>query len=102
MTPIIASVITEKSMRSASRGIYTFKVALDSTKSQIKQAIETMFKVNVISLNILRRHVSAKSTGSKRLTGNPSQIKFVSLHLAKGQSIELFDVKDSAEAGQGK
>ena len=100
---LIKPVITEKSMRSAASGIYTFKVTLDSTKSSVKQAVESMFKVKVVSLNILRRHVSAKSTGSKRLTGNPSQTKFASLHLAKGQSIDLFDLKEDLPAGrQGK
>jgi large subunit ribosomal protein L23 len=91
---IIKPVITEKSMRSAAQGLYTFQVELGSTKSEVKHVVEDMFKVKVTNINILRRHVPAKSTGSKRLTGNPSQQKYATLKLKKGQSIDLFDLKE--------
>jgi ribosomal protein L23 len=54
-----------------------------------------MFKVHVVALNILRRHVPAKSTGSKRLTGKPTQTKYATLRLKKGESIDLFDLKEN-------
>ncbi|MFH2085680.1 MAG: 50S ribosomal protein L23 [bacterium] len=92
---LIKPVITEKSMLSARRGIYTFMVLLAAGKNQVKEAVETAFKVKVIAINILRRHVPGKSTGSKRLKGSPSQTKFASVKLVKGQSIDLFDQKDS-------
>ena len=91
---IIKPVITEKSMRAAMNGLYTFQVELGSSKSQVKQAVESMFKVKVVSMNILRRHVSAKSTGPKRLKGTSSQLKYSTLRLKKGQSIDLFDLKE--------
>lgn len=91
---IIKPVITEKSMLSASRGLYTFQVLLGATKSQVKSAVTSLFNVKVVSINILRRHIPAKSTGSKRLTGNSSQDKYAILRLAKGQKIDLFDQKD--------
>ncbi len=91
---LIRPVITEKSMMSASRGLFTFEVLLGASKSQVKQAVESLFKVKVVGMNILRRHLPAKSTGSKRLTGNPGQAKYATLRLAKGQKIDLFDVKE--------
>lgn len=91
---LIRPVITEKSMRSAQTGLYTFEVLLGASKPQVKQVVESTFKVKVLGLSILRRHVPAKSTGSKRLTGKPSQTKFVTLRLAKGQTIDLFDLKE--------
>jgi len=91
---LIKPVITEKSMMSASRGLYTFAVLLGSTKSQVKEAVNTAFKVKVVAINILRRHVPAKGTGSKRLMGNSSQVKYATVKLAKGQKIDLFDLKD--------
>jgi len=99
---LIRPVITEKSMLSASRGTYTFEVALGSTKSQVKQAVETAFKVRVVGINILRRHIPAKTTGPKRLLGTPMKSKYATLRLVKGQTIDLFDIKETAEAGQGK
>lgn len=95
MTTLIKPVITEKSMAAARNGLYTFAVLLGSTKPQVKHSVETTFKVKVISLSILRRHVSAKSTGSKRLSGNPSQAKYATVRLSKGQSIDLFDLKET-------
>jgi len=99
---IIKPIITEKSMLSARNGLYTFQVFLSATKSQVKMAIESTFKVKVTGISILRRHVPAKATGSKRLLGNSAQTKYATVRLSKGQSIELFDVKDPAEAGQKK
>lgn len=93
---LIRPVITEKSMLAASRGHFTFAVLLNSTKHQVKEAVESTFKVNVTNINILRRHVPAKSTGSRRLIGNATQTKIAILTLKKGQSIELFDLKDNA------
>lgn len=81
-------------MGAARNGLYTFEVLLGSTKPQVKTEVESMFKVKVVSVNILRRHVPAKSTGSKRLTGNPSKTKYATLRLTKGQTIDLFDLKE--------
>lgn len=92
---IIKPVITEKSMLGASRGLYTFEVLPLASKSQISQVVETAFKVKVVSLSTSLRHVPAKSTGSKRLKGNPSKAKYATLRLLKGQSIDLFDLKES-------
>ena len=41
---IIAPVITEKSMAERQNGVYTFKVAKDAQKLEIKKAIEEAFK----------------------------------------------------------
>ena len=40
---IIAPVITEKSMAERQNGVYTFKVAKDATKTEIKNAVEEAF-----------------------------------------------------------
>ncbi|PIR99276.1 50S ribosomal protein L23 [Candidatus Collierbacteria bacterium CG10_big_fil_rev_8_21_14_0_10_44_9] len=101
MISLIRPVITEKSMRSSAIGIYTFEVSLHTTKPQIKTEIEATFKVKVVSSNIFRRHVPAKSTGSKRLKGNSSQTKYATLRLKKGQIIDLFDLKESRSQKAG-
>jgi large subunit ribosomal protein L23 len=91
---LIKPIITEKSMMAASRGIYTFGVLLTATKSQIKEAVQTAFKVNVTRVNTSLRHVSAKSTGSKRIMGVEGRAKYATVTLKKGQTIELFDLKE--------
>lgn len=91
---LIKPVITEKSMLSARNGLYTFEVLLGANKSQVKVAVNSTFNVKVTSVNILRRHIPAKGTGSKRLIGNVSQAKYATVRLSKGQTIELFDLKE--------
>jgi large subunit ribosomal protein L23 len=47
-------VITEKSMRGIEMGKYTFEVAQDATKPQIREAVERIFGVRVARVNTLR------------------------------------------------
>ena len=48
---IIAPRITEKSMADALAQQYTFVVNPHATKTQIRHAVEELFKVNVIKVN---------------------------------------------------
>ena len=50
---IIKPVITEKSMDSLQEGKYTFKVAVDANKTQVKHAVEEIFGVEVSKVNIM-------------------------------------------------
>lgn len=91
---LISPVITEKAMKAAARGSFTFKVAPSATKHQVKQAVETTFGVHVTQTNMTRRHVPAARTGAKRLLGQPSFIKLAILTLKSGEKIDLFELKD--------
>ena len=42
---IIAPVVTEKTMTLRNENVYTFKVAKDASKDEIKNAVETAFNV---------------------------------------------------------
>ena len=44
---ILKPVISEKSMDEAQNKKYTFKVAVDATKTEVKEAMEEIFEVNV-------------------------------------------------------
>ncbi len=95
MTTLIKPIITEKSMRAASLGLFTFEVLPSATKSQIKQAVSKAFKVNVTRVNVSLRHQPGKTTGIKRLKSNDGFSKYATVKLAKGQSIELFELKEN-------
>jgi len=89
---IISPVISEKSMKDVSNGKFTFRVAKQAGKKNIKNAIEDKFKVNVvgISTNI----VKGKKTraGTRRIEILKSSWKKAIATLAKGQKIALFDI----------
>lgn len=91
---IMGPVITEKSMLAARGGIFTFHVVVDSTKHQVKHAVEEMFSVKVTRVNISLRHLPAKHTGAKRLSGNDGRAKYATVKLVAGQKIDLFDLKE--------
>ena len=52
---ILKPVVSEKSYALSDRGQYTFVVAPNANKVQIKQAIEEIFNVKVTNVNTLNR-----------------------------------------------
>ena len=59
---IIAPVVSEKSSGLMEQNTYTFTVAKDSNKNQIKHAVEEIFGVQVASVNTLNREGKRKRT----------------------------------------
>ena len=59
---IIAPVVSEKSYGLMEQNTYTFTVAKDSNKNQIKHAVEEIFGVQVASVNTLHREGKRKRT----------------------------------------
>ena len=84
---IVRPVITEKAMKSAENNQVTFVVSLDATKSQIKKAVESVFGVEVKSVNTLRQAGKVKSFRGK--PGVRSDVKKAIITLAKGQTIDV-------------
>ena len=84
---IVRPVITEKAMKSAENNQVTFLVSLNATKPQIKKAIESVFGVEVKSVNTLRQAGKVKSFRGK--PGVRSDVKKAIITLAKGQTIDV-------------
>jgi large subunit ribosomal protein L23 len=51
---ILAPVMSEKSYAGTPEGKYTFRVHSDAHKTQVRQAIEQLFEVNVVRVNIVK------------------------------------------------
>lgn len=60
---IIKPIVTERSMDLLGEGKYTFKVAKDATKSDIKNAVEELFNVQVTKVNTLNVRGKKKRVG---------------------------------------
>ena len=85
---IKAPVITEKSSNIASNGRkYVFKVDAKANKSQIKDAIEKIFKVKVESVNTVNVHPKKKRVG--RYSGMTNKYKKAIVTLVNGNKIDL-------------
>lgn len=84
---IYSPVITEKSTALKERNVYVFKVAKNANKIQIKDAIESTFKVKVLSVNTLNTKPKKKRVG--RYSGFTKSYKKAIVKLADGSSIEM-------------
>ena len=84
---IKAPVITEKSSILAQEGKYVFKVSPKANKTEIKDAIEKIFKVKVESISTINAKVKKRRVG--RYTGLTNRYKKAIVKLAEGQTIDL-------------
>ena len=90
---VIHPVISEKSMDEAQRGKYTFAVHDDANKVQIAAAVEELFKVEVVSVNVLTTKSKEKKGGMRRsrLAGHTTPWRKAIVTLVPGQKIEFFE-----------
>jgi large subunit ribosomal protein L23 len=82
-------IVTEKVTRETGRGVYTFEVALDATKVQIKEAVQQAFNVTVIHVNTSRLMGKKRRLG-KHFGVTPTWKKAV-VTIQPGQKIEFFE-----------
>ena len=85
---ILAPVISEKSYGLIEDNVYTFFVHPDSNKTQIKIAIEKIFKVKVTSVNTLNRQ--GKTRRTRNGLGKRADTKRAIVSLAEGHRIDIF------------
>ncbi len=84
---IRAPVITEKSTIAQENNQYTFKVAENATKQDIKIAVETLYKVKVEKINTII--LKGKVKRFKGRLGKRNGVKKAIVRLASGQKIDL-------------
>lgn len=92
-TILIKPLITEKSeMLSNDLNQYTFVVARNANKIQVKKAIEEMYNVTVDSVNtvIMPAKVKVRSTKSGIVKGRKPSFKKAIVTLTEGEEIDFF------------
>jgi large subunit ribosomal protein L23 len=88
-------LITEKNTVLMELGQYSFEVATEANKIQIKAAVETTFNVRVKAVNTLnvkrkvRSRVASRRGG--RITGHEAAWKKAIVTLQPGERIDLFE-----------
>ena len=86
---IFRPVISEKTYGLLDENKYTFEVDPRANKTQIKQAIEGIFDVKVLSVNTMNRSGKRKRRGL--IMGKRPDTKRAIVTVADGDEIELFD-----------
>ena len=85
---LLAPVISEKSYGLLEENKYTFLVAPDANKTQIKIAVEKVFGVKVLSVNTINRQGKRKRTRTG--FGKRANTKRAIVTLAEGDRIDIF------------
>jgi large subunit ribosomal protein L23 len=90
---VLRPVISEKSMDQSTVNKYTFAVADEANKMQIKAAVEELFKVTVLDVNVLTMKRKEKSRNRRRgrQVGYTSPWKKAVVTIKAGDSIEFFE-----------
>ncbi len=79
-------LISEKSTYVSQFNYYVFKVSKRSTKPQIKQAVEKLFNVKVLSVNTLNQNGKIKKF--RNISGKRPDFKKAFVKLAEGNTID--------------
>ena len=85
---LLRPVVSEKSYGLLDEGKYTFVVAPSANKTQIKQAVEEVFRVKVTGVNTLNRQGKRRRT--RRGWGKRPDTKRAIVTLAEGDRIDIF------------
>jgi large subunit ribosomal protein L23 len=85
---IIRPVVSEKSYVLSAADRYTFRVHADAHKTEIRQAVEALFDVNVVAV----RTISMKSKPKRRgnTSGRTRRWKKAIVQVRAGESIPVF------------
>ena len=85
-------ILTEKSVAlQQNQNKYTFKVALNANKIDVRRAVETLFNVKVVSVNIIRMPGKAKMIRRRGAAPRPvpaREWKKAIVTLREGQTID--------------
>ena len=86
---LIEPVVSEKSYHQITENRYTFKVHKDAHKTQIRQAVEELFDVKVVGVNIVKMPAKPKRRGM--IKGSKPGWKKAIVELKAGDKIEIFE-----------
>jgi large subunit ribosomal protein L23 len=87
---IVRPVVSEKSYAAYDENVYTFVVAPDANKIEIKHAIETIFGVSVTNVNTMNRQGKRKRNRRTGGWGKRPDQKRAVVSLKAGDRIEIF------------
>lgn len=86
---IVRPLVTEKMASEAAKNKYGFLVNRQATKKEIKQAVEELYKVKPIAVNVV--NMQGKTVKRGRIAGKRSDFKKAIVTIAPGQSITVHE-----------
>lgn len=89
---IIRPMLTEKSTSNLAFNKYTFKVHKDANKIQVRQAIESLFKVKVVKVNTVTMRGKTRKRFRRNMVRTPDWKKAI-ITLREGDKIQIEGVE---------
>jgi large subunit ribosomal protein L23 len=89
MSVILTPKISEKAIAFAEKGVYVFEVPTSTNKIEVKKAVESAFKVDVVDVRMLITKGKVKTF--KQVKGTQKNVKKAMVKLKAGQTIALFE-----------
>ena len=86
---LLSPVVSEKSYGQIVENRYTFKVHQDAHKTQIRQAVEELFDVHVVAVNVIKVQPKPKRRGL--ITGTRPGWKKAIVEVKAGEKIDIFE-----------
>ena len=86
---LIRPIITEKSTRLQESNKYSFEVTLGANRGSVKQAVEKLFDVKVLKVNVMRTQRKGRRFGPRWVPGR--EIKKAIVTLKPGDTITVFE-----------
>ncbi len=84
-------IVTEKSVKLQEQNQYTFEVAIQANKIDVRRAVEQLFKVKVVRVNTMRmpgKPRSIRRRGAAPRPVEPREWKKAIVTLAEGETID--------------
>jgi large subunit ribosomal protein L23 len=86
---LLAPVVSEKSYELLEQRKYAFRVHPDAHKTQIRQAVEELFDVKVVGVNIIK--VKSKPKRRGLIKGTRPGWKKAIVQVREGETLPLFE-----------
>lgn len=90
-------IVSEKSMKLAALGLYTFEVDKNATKNLIAKAVSGKFKVKVIGVKTINIKGKLKPQRRVRRVYKTSPLKKAIVQLGKGVKLAIFETPKAEE-----
>lgn len=88
-------LISEKSMKLAKMGLYTFLVDRSISRNKIAQLVENYFKVDVLEVKVANYKDKVKLQKSRKGMYKLSGFKKAIVKVKPGQKIDLFEAEEA-------
>ncbi len=99
---LIRPIITEKAMKASEKGKYSFIVANDASKTEIKIALKSIYKVNAVDVQTTLVKGRTVRAGLRRIEIAKPVVKKAVVKLKKDQKITAFDPGATGEEEKNK